>query len=123
MLVADNATLLKVENASGRDREGEPAYAQVWEGEATCYLKRRRRSVLTGGEQVNDRRDILFILDQESAPIPVAGADWEASRVTVTDRRTTSPVTKTFNVTMAEHLASGTTVDYTRMELDSESPV
>lgn len=120
MSVLANSTLTQIAAPGPADREGNPgAPVAVWSGRAPAYLKRARRSVVSGGQQVAARTDVLTVLDSAGAAgaLAAAGADWEASIVTVEDQRAGTPVTRTFGVTAAEHRQAGTVADSVRLEL------
>lgn len=119
-----NAVLTKISGAGKPDRYGEPGEgSELWIGRASGYLKRERRTVTSGGQQVNVRRDIFTILASAGAPVlEVAGPDWEASKVEIEDHRASDPVVRTFTVTAMENRAAGTIADSVRLELDQETP-
>lgn len=122
MAPVTNAVLLAINGPGSPDRYGDPGGPSVlWTGRAPGYLKRTRRTVVSGGEQIDVRRDVFIILRTAGAPVSeVAGPDWEATTVTIEDLRDTAPVTRTFNVTQMENRAAGTSVDSVRLELDNE---
>ncbi len=123
MTVLANSVLTQVTVPGGLDRTGEPgAPVTVWAGRAPAYLKRVDRAVVSGGVEMQVKRDTLTILDRAGAAIAQAGADWDASVVTVEDRRAATPVTRTFTVKAAEHRQAGTIADSVRLELDRERP-
>jgi hypothetical protein len=113
-----NARLTKISAPGAPDRNGDPtAGADLWTGNAPCYLERARHDTVSGGAQVPVRQDYVTVLDGEVSVAAVAGPDWEASILTVIDNRTATPVTLTFNVKAMEHVAFGL-LDSTRIELD-----
>ena len=120
MTALANSVLTQIAAPGPADREGNPgAPVAVWSGRAGAYLKRARRSVVSGGQQVAVKADVLMVLDSAgaAAALATAGADWEASIVTVEDQRTTPAVVRSFNVTAAEHRQAGTLADSVRLEL------
>lgn len=125
MVGPTNAILREIANPGPVDRNGDPGTpVAVWSGLARGYLKRVRRTVVSGGQNVNVHRDIFTILALAGAPaLEQAGPDWEASTVVIEDRRGSSPVTRRFTVTAMENRAAGTLVDSIRLELDSETVV
>lgn len=116
-----NATLTKITAPGEADRKGKPTPGDVlWEGRAGGYLKRNRRTQISGGVEVAIRSDVFTILTAAGAPmLAAAGPDWEATTVTIEDRRIPrAPVTRTFRVDEMEHRAAGTSVDSVRLELE-----
>lgn len=120
---ATNAVLRAINGPSTPDRYGDTGTGDpVWEGEARGYLKRSRRTVISGGAEMPVRRDVLTVLNTQGAPVlELAGADWEASTVTVEDQRTADPVTRVFRVVAMENRAAGTIADSVRLELGEEA--
>lgn len=120
MTTLANSILTQIAAPGPADREGAPgAQVEVWSGRAAAYLKRVRRSKVSGGQQVAVKTDVLTILDSAgaAAALAAAGAGWEASIVTVEDRRQLVPVVRVFNVAAAEHRQAGTIADSVRLEL------
>lgn len=126
-----NAVLTKITGApTAVDSYGDPTAdgATVWQGRAPGYLKRTKRAdqsstqqipITTAGAQEGAGRTDTFVMLARDAPvIEVAGTDWEASEVTIEDRRTGTPVTKTYRVIGTDHRAAGTIVDSLRLELE-----
>lgn len=124
-----NAYLTKITAAGAPDRYGDPAAgSDLWTGRAAGYLKRVHRTALSPGLQIAGtstsqqtmvKVDVFTILNTAGAPIlEAAGPDWEATTVTIEDRRTATPVTRTFRVTAMENRAAGTIVDSVRLELE-----
>jgi hypothetical protein len=122
MAPVTNAVLTAISGPGAPDAYGDPGTpGSLWSGRARGYLKRVRKTVVSGGEQVEVRRDIFTILASAGAPVlEVAGPDWEATTVTIEDHRGTSPVTRSFAVVMMENRAAGTSLDSVRLELDTE---
>lgn len=137
MSVTTNAVLTRIQQPSATggavdlDSYGDPVdtdpgegYTSVWTGSAPAYLKRVDRTVFKDGVAQRVRVDVLWLLDTAGAPVrAVAGGNWEASRLTVIDQRTATPVTRTWLVQAAEHRAAGTDVDNLRLELDTPKAV
>lgn len=123
MSVLANAVLTQITSAGSPDAYGDPTAGTVlWTGRAPGYLKRQRGTRLgANGQQVDARADTFTILNTAGAAIlEAAGADWEATTVTIEDQRTSPPVTRTFTVRAMENRAAGTIVDSVRLELDHE---
>lgn len=120
-----NAVLTAIEAPGAPDAYGDPTSTgtAVWAGRASAYLKRSRRSLVSGGQQMVVRTDILYVLDVDSPSnaLAAAGASWEACTITIQDLRTGTPVARRFQVSAAEHRAAGTTVDSARLELVAEA--
>jgi hypothetical protein len=118
-----NAVLTQIAAPGDLARNGDPGTpVEVWAGRAAGYLKRTRKSVLSGGAQVRVVTDVFTILASSGAPvIEIAGADWEASTVVIEDQRTAVPVVRRFGVAAMENRAAGTIVDSVRLELEGES--
>jgi hypothetical protein len=119
----DNAVLVEIATPGPLDAYGDPGTpVPVWTGRAGGYLKRIRKTVLSGGASVRVATDVFTILDSHAAPILVeAGPDWTASSVVIEDRRTAMSVTRRFRVNAFEHRAAGTEVDSCRLELEGET--
>ncbi len=118
-----NAVLTEIATPGPLAPNGDPGDpVSVWTGRASGYLKRVRRSVLSGGAQVRVATDTFTILTSAGAPAAmVAGPDWEASTVVIEDRRASTPVVRRFTVAAMENRAAGTSVDSIRLELEGES--
>jgi hypothetical protein len=118
-----NATLTEIAQPGPLAANGDPGDpVVVWSGRARGYLKRLRRTVISGGEDVRLKRDIFTILNTAgSPPVETAGPDWEACTVVIDDERETETKTRRFTVRGAENRAAGTPVDSVRLELDAES--
>lgn len=134
MSIIDNAVLVRIETPAATggavelDPYGDPdteatqgGWNDVWTGSAPVYLKRIDRTVFKDGVAARIQMDVLWILDSTTAPVVAVGGNWETSRVTVIDKRTSTPQTRTFLVNAAEHRAAGTDIDHTRLELDTAS--
>lgn len=123
MTVTANAVLVEIAAPGPLDDSGDPTVpVAVWTGRAAGYLKRERRSVVRGGNQVDIRQDVFIILRTTGAPAVVsAGPNWTAHTLVIEDRRTTIPVTRRFTVTAMENRAAGTSVDSIYLELDTET--
>lgn len=123
MLPTTNAYLTEITGAGGPDEYGDPgAGTSLWTGRAPGYLKRVRKTIVSGGQEVLVRRDLFIILAGAGAPVlEVAGPDWEATTVTIEDQRDPTPVTRIFSVVAMENRAAGTVVDSVRLELDHET--
>lgn len=121
-MIGDNAVLLEVLGPGTPDRYGDTGDgASVWTGRASGYLKRERRTGQSGGDQVNARRDVFFILDTAGAPVlEAAGPDWSATKVKIEDRRQSPPRIRTFTVNTMEHRQGGAMSSNVRLELDQE---
>lgn len=122
MSVLANAVLTAIYAPGSPDEYGDTTDGSVlWAGRASGYLKRSRRSVVSGGRELQIRRDVFTILATAGAPVlTVAGPDWEATTVTIEDQRVSPPVTRRFTVVAMEDRAAGTIVDSVRLELDRE---
>lgn len=120
----DNAVLTEIRGPGTLDAYGDPADdgPVLWSGRAAGYLKRTRKSVLSGGAQVDVKTDVFWLLDSAGAPVlQTAGPDWEAATVVIEDRRVaSSPVTRRYTVNAMEHRQAGTPVDNLRLELDAD---
>jgi hypothetical protein len=123
MSVLANALLLAITGPGAPDRNGDATTGEdLWTGRAGGYLKRARRSTVSGGQQLLVKTDTLTILDQAvAAAITASGATWEASTVLIEDRRSAVSVLRRFTVTAAEHRAAGTICDSVRLELAAET--
>lgn len=123
MSVLANAVLTQIATPGPTGNSGDPgAPVPVWAGRAPGYLKRTRKTVLSGGVSVKVATDVFTILGSAGAPIiEVAGPDWEASSVVIEDQRTATPVSRRFTVNAMENRAAGTIVDSLRLELEGES--
>lgn len=123
MSVLVNATLVEISSPgplAGNGDPGEPV--PVWQGTARGYLKRVRRSVVSGGVNVPLRRDIFTLLRTSGAPpLERAGGNWEAYTVTLVDERAPGSVRSRFTVRGMENRAAGMPVDSIRLELDTEA--
>jgi hypothetical protein len=88
--------------------QGDPgAGAVLWSGEARGFLARERHETVSGGQQLPVRMD-SFVLFARSAPLlEAAGPDWEATRVTIRDERSSPTVNVVFSVTGIELDANG----------------
>lgn len=120
-----NATLLTITAPGEPDRNGDPGDGMtLWEGEAGGYLTRINSTMLVAGVQTAVKLDVFQILASISAPIlEVAGPDWEATTITVEDRRIAgAPVTVTFRVTRMENRIANTILDHLRLELEHGQP-
>lgn len=119
-----NAVLVAITGPGEPDAYGDTAAGTaLWEGRAPGYLKRENRTVVSGGAQVDVKRDIFTILATAGAPVEeISGPDWEATTVTIDDLRSALPQRRTFTVTAMENRAAGTTLDSVRLELDTETP-
>ena len=123
-----NATLTKVETAGTLARNGDPgAPVVVWTGQARGFLERADRDVLSGGAQVKVKTDTFILFDEESRDetVPIgsilAGADWEATTVVISDERTPTPVVRRFTINGMEHQADGT-LDHILLTLNGDMP-
>lgn len=118
-----NAVLLTITGPGAPDEYGDTTTGSVvWQGRAPGYLKRQDRTIVSGGTQVDLKRDTFTILVSAGAPVlEVAGPDWEATTVVIDDLRGVSPVRRRFMVVAMEHRAAGTPVDSVRLELDTET--
>lgn len=123
MAPVTNAILTAITGPGSPDDYGDPgAGGALWQGRAAGYLKRVSKTIVSGGREVRVRRDIFTILATAGAPVlEVAGADWEATTVTIEDRRGSTPVTRSFRVGAMENRAAGTSLDSVRLELDDET--
>lgn len=121
--MSTNAVLTKITGPGAPDAYGQPATgADLWVGRAAGYLKRIRRSAISGGQQIPVRVDTFTILTTVGAPaLEAAGADWEATTVVIEDRRTMPPTARRFRVKAMEHRAAGLLVDSVRLELEAEA--
>jgi hypothetical protein len=117
-----NATLTEIAEPGLLGPSGDPGEPVViWTGRARGYLKRLRRTVISGGEDVRLKRDIFTILNSAgSPPVETAGPDWQACTVVIDDERETVTKTRRFTIRGAENRAAGTPVDSVRLELDAE---
>lgn len=125
-MVTTNAALVEIRGAGEIDRSGDttPDGPVLWAGTAAGYLKRKRRTVISGGQQVRDDIDVFTILDTAGAPVlEAAGPDWEAATIVVDDQRTGTTIRKRFTVDAMEHRAAGTIADSVRCELSGETTV
>lgn len=123
-MTAANAELLKITGPAGVDRYGDNTGTgtTLWTGRAPGYLKRQRRTVVSGGIEVKVERDIFTLLHAAGVPASmVAGPDHEATTVQIEDRRTPTPATRTFTVVAMENRAGGSVADSVRLELDEET--
>ncbi len=114
-----NARLKKIRAPGVPNRSGDTAPgADLWVGDAPCYLERVRLEAKPDGVQNPGFEDALTVLDGEVNVQAIAGPDWEASVLTVEDRRVpAAPVTKTFRVKGGEHVAFNL-LDSARLVLD-----
>lgn len=120
-----NATLTKVETPGPLANNGDPGTPVVaWTGEARGFLERKDRDVIAGGVQVKVKVDTLIVFDAEGAPVTsmLAGSDWEASTVVVSDERNAVAVLRRFTVTGMEHEADGT-MDHVLLTLNADVAV
>lgn len=124
-MLGTNALLVEIAQPGPLDRNGDPgAPVAVWSGSAAGYLKRVRRSTVSGGQQVTVHLDVFTLLGSQGAPVlEQAGPDWEASTVVIEDQRGSTPVRRRFTVTEMENRAAGTIADSVRLELDNETVV
>ncbi len=124
-MAGTNAVLLKIQGPGPLDNYGNPDPANptvLWQGQAAGYLKRERRTIVSGGLSVNVKRDVFTALDSAGAPVlEQSGGDWDASTVVIEDRRTQPVQTRRFTVNAFEHRAAGTVADSIRLELDQET--
>ena len=122
MDVLANATLVEIAVPGTTGDSGDPGTpVSVWTGSARGYLKRVRRSVLSGGAQVRVITDVFTILSSAGAPASVvADADWAASTVVIVDQRTATPITRRFTVTAMENRVAHGIADSMRLELEGE---
>ncbi len=119
-----NSVLTLVTAPSGAlTASGDPSgRTTLWSGRAPAYLKRERHTTVADGANIVVALDVLTVLDSAGGPpIVLAGADWEAGRVTVIDQRAKPYRTRAFTVDRAEHRAAGTIADSLRLELSAES--
>lgn len=115
---ASNATMIAITGAGEPDRNGDPgAGASLWSGEAPGFLARVRHEELSAGQQVPVRVDTFTLLGDTAPVVEAAGPDWEATRVTIVDHRTATPVTLTFTVVGMESTAHGL-LDSVELTLD-----
>jgi hypothetical protein len=64
---------------------------------------------------------VFFLLDTEGAPVlEIAGPDWEATKVTIEDRRLAVFRVRTFTVNAMEHRQGGPRTSSVRLELNQE---
>ncbi|HET6502109.1 MAG TPA: hypothetical protein VFG87_15240 [Amycolatopsis sp.] len=120
-----NATLTQIEAPGPLAGNGDPGTpVAVWTGAAPAFLERQNRDVLSGGAQVKVKMDTLILFDQAGADVAaiVAGADWEATTVVVSDNRLPTPVIRRFTVNGLEHQADGT-LDHALLTLNAETTV
>ena len=116
-----NATLTKIESPGALAGNGDPgAPVTVWTGTAAGFLQREDRDVLSDGIQVHVTADTFLLFDKAGAPAAaiVAGSDWQASTVVISDERTTPAVLRRFSVTGMEHEADGT-LDHVLLTLNA----
>lgn len=118
-----NATLTEIAQPGPLGPNGDPGDpVVVWSGRARGYLKRLRRTVISGGQDVRLKRDIFTVLNSAGAPpVETAGPDWEACTVVIDDERELTTRTRRYAVRGAENRAAGTPVDSIRLELDAEA--
>lgn len=118
-----NATLTAVTTPAGPDAYGDPTGAAtvVWSGRADGYLKRARGTRLQAGQRVDDVIDVFFLLDTDGGPVATLTGVTEGQRVTIEDRRTSTPVTTSFRIAKTEHRHGGGTIaDSQRWELEPD---
>ena len=122
-----NATLTKVETPGTLAGNGDPGVpGTAWSGSARGFLERADRDVLSGGAQVKVKTDTFILFDEEGRDetIPIAsilaGADWEATTVVISDERMPTPVVRRFTVTGLEHEADGT-LDHILLTLNGDT--
>lgn len=123
-MTGENATLVKITGPAAVDRYGDNtgAGATLWTGRASGYLKRQRVTVISGGVEVKVERDVFTLLHSAGVPVvQIAGPDHEATTVQIEDRRTPTPVTRTFTVVAMENRAGGSVADSVRLEFDEET--
>lgn len=118
-----NAVLVSITGPGSPDAYGDTITGTVvWSGRAAGYLKRVHKTIVSGGQEVDVRRDIFTILNTAGAAVlEVSGADWEATTVVIDDLRGPSPVRRRFTVVAMENRAAGTPLDSVRLELDTET--
>lgn len=117
-----NATLEEIAKPGPLQGNGDPGEpVSVWKGHARGYLKRIRRMAISGGVNVQVKRDVFVILNSAGAPaIEHAGTDWEAHTVVIADQRTGQVKRRRYAVRGMENRAIGSPVDSIRLELDPE---
>jgi hypothetical protein len=121
---ATNAVLTAVSGPGTIDRYGDVSgTTSLWAGSVSGYLK-RARSARTGSDREEDTKQDTFVI-QGAAASPVllslsSGADSEAVRVTITDRRFSPAVVNTYKIKGLEILAAGTVADSVRLTLKRE---
>lgn len=122
-MIFTNAALVEIARPGPLQGNGDPGEpVVVWSGAAGGYLKRIRRQAISGGVNVEVKRDTFTLLNSVGAPVlEQAGGDWEAYTVVIEDRRTSVRARRRFTVRGMENRAAGTPVDSIRLELDSEA--
>jgi hypothetical protein len=117
-----NATLVEIASPGPLQGNGDPGTPQtVWTGAVVGYLKRARRTSVSGSVNVPSRRDSFVLLRSQGAPaVEQAGGEWEAYTVVIVDRRTPTAVKRRYMVRGMENRAASTKVDSIRLELDPE---
>ena len=121
--MTSNAVILALNAAGTPDGYGDvPAEGVVsWEGRQDAYLKRVRRRLVSGGQLVDDYRDMLIVQTPAvSLTQAVPGDDVAGSTVLVEDLRNPTAVLRRFRVVAVDHRAVGSPVDSLRLELDDE---
>jgi hypothetical protein len=118
-----NAALVEIARPGPLATNGDPGTpVVVWTGVAKGYLKRTRRMVVSGGENVPVKRDVFTLLNRAGAPVvEKAGGDWEAHTVVLEDLKFSPAVKLRFVVRGMENRAAGTPVDSIRLELEGEA--
>jgi hypothetical protein len=119
----ENAVLIEVRAPGEPDRSGEiTALGDVlWVGRAPGYLKRPRTTVVSGGQEINVKRDTLILRALLGVPTRVTpGAQWDGSSIVVDDFRDGHAVRSRFAVKSADLRATGSIVDSLRLELTHE---
>lgn len=108
--LVSNATLTAINGPGTLDGYGDPQATgpTLWTGSAPCYLERKQIPGVVDERQQPIHQDTLTILEGVAAVVEIAGPDWEASTVTVSDERTTTPVARTFRVGGMVHDHFGT---------------
>lgn len=119
-----NASLVEIAAPGALERNGDPGAPTVaWTGTAPGFLERKDRTVLSGGVEVQSKTDTFILFDRAAVEASIAlsnllaGADWAASTVVISDRRVTPAVQMRFTVVGLEHEADGT-MDHVLLTLD-----
>lgn len=119
----DNAALIEVRAPGALDKYGKQTVlgTVLWVGRAPGYLKRPRRSTVTGGDERTVKGDELILRAVLGVPTRIApGAAWDGATVTVDDFRDGNGVRRRFRVQAADLRGVGSLVDSLRLDLVNE---